>query len=255
MYTKDDLLLHMKALGIDPKGTLLVHSSMKAIGQVEGGAETVLDALMEYMKDGLLVLPTHTWDKINKDNPVMDAAKDGTCVGILTNLFLKRPGVIRSLHPTHSVAAFGPEAEEYVRGEEKCTSPCPREGCWGKLYDRKAQILLLGVKLNRYTYIHSIEEWMDIPGRLTDGMEQLAVIAPSCERFETPQHRHMGLPSETFPKMDEIFRETGAMRLGRFGDAECRLCDAVRTAEVVMAYLKHNPELFSDDAPAGRIAL
>ena len=62
-------------------------------------------------------------------------------------------------------------------------------------------------------------------------------------------------PAVTIRAMDEIFRETGVMRLGRFGDAECRLCDAVRTAEVVMAYLKHNPELFSDDAPAGRIAL
>jgi len=153
------------------------------------------------------------------------------------------------------VAAYGKDAEAYVRGEENCTSPCPREGCWGKLYDRNAQILLLGVGLNKYTYIHSIEEWEDIPGRLTDYMENLAVIAPSGVRYETPQHRHMGLPSETFPKMDDIFLETGVMKIGRFGDAVCRLCGAVRTAEVVTAYLRHNPELFSDDQPAERIEL
>ena len=33
--------------------------SMKSIGEVEGRADTVLDALIEYFKDGLLLLPTH----------------------------------------------------------------------------------------------------------------------------------------------------------------------------------------------------
>lgn len=60
MYNKQDLLKHLKELGINGNGTLLVHSSMKSIGQVEGGADTVLDALSEYMKNGLLVFPTHT---------------------------------------------------------------------------------------------------------------------------------------------------------------------------------------------------
>jgi aminoglycoside 3-N-acetyltransferase len=55
MYNKQELLNHLKELGINENGTLLVHSSMKSIGQVEGGADTVLDALSEYMKNGLLV--------------------------------------------------------------------------------------------------------------------------------------------------------------------------------------------------------
>ncbi|MBQ6715702.1 MAG: AAC(3) family N-acetyltransferase, partial [Clostridia bacterium] len=54
MYTKDILIRQLSEMNIDPRGTLLVHSSMKAIGKVEGGADTVIDALMEYMKDGLL---------------------------------------------------------------------------------------------------------------------------------------------------------------------------------------------------------
>ena len=47
-------------MNIDQNGTIIVHSSMKSIGEVEGGADTVLDAFSEYMKDGLLVFPTHT---------------------------------------------------------------------------------------------------------------------------------------------------------------------------------------------------
>ena len=44
MHTKYDLLRDIRSLGLDPAGTLLIHSSCKAIGPVEGGAHTVLDA-------------------------------------------------------------------------------------------------------------------------------------------------------------------------------------------------------------------
>ena len=55
MYTKEDLKEYLKAMGLTGKETILVHSSMKSIGEVEGRADTVLDALIEYFKDGLLL--------------------------------------------------------------------------------------------------------------------------------------------------------------------------------------------------------
>ena len=252
MYTKKDLMGNMAEMGIDPKGTLLVHSSMKAIGPVEGGADTVLDAMIEYMKDGLLILPTHTWRQIGLQNPVFNAATEPSCVGLLTNMFMKRPGVVRSLHPTHSVAAIGADAAEYVKGEEKATTPCPRNGCWGRLYDRRAQILMLGVKLNRYTYLHSVEEWADIPNRLTIDPHLLYTVLPDGQVVAVPQHRHSGANSEYFVKVDEIFAQRGAMKLGRFGDAECRLCDAVRTADLTLELLREDMNLFGTPDPLGK---
>ena len=37
MYTKEDLLKHIAAMGIDPRGVLLIHSSMKAVERWKGG--------------------------------------------------------------------------------------------------------------------------------------------------------------------------------------------------------------------------
>ncbi|MDF2485997.1 MAG: aminoglycoside N(3)-acetyltransferase, partial [Herbinix sp.] len=136
MYTKQDIICDLINIGIQPTDTLLVHSSMKAIGEVEGGADTVLNALMDYMKDGLLILPTHTWEQMNDEYLIFKVTTEPSCVGLLTNLFLKRQGVVRSWHPTHSVAAYGKDALEYCSGEENSETPCPRTGCWGKLYDR-----------------------------------------------------------------------------------------------------------------------
>lgn len=249
MYTKQQLMQHLSDMGIDPKGTLLIHSSMKSIGEVEGGAETVLDAVIEYMKDGLLILPTHTWLQINLNNPVFHAASEPSCVGLLTNLFMKRPGVFRSLHPTHSIGAIGSDAEEYVKGEEFTTSPCPRTGCWGRLYDRRAQILMLGCTLSSYTFLHSVEEWADIPDRLTPEPHTLYTVAPDGTRYTVPQHRHMHSNSVFFVKMDDVYLKNGAMERTRFGDAQCLLCDAVKTADIAMEYLKKDPNLFSDAKP------
>ena len=250
MYTKSDLMTGLAALNINPRGTLLVHSSMKAIGPVEGGADTVLDALSAYMKDGLLVLPTHTWRSIAGERNVFDVLHEPCCVGILPELFRQRPGVIRSLHPTHSVAALGRDAQSYVSGEEYARTPCARRGCWGKLYDRGAQILFLGCTLKSNTFIHGVEEWNHIPNRLNERPETYFTIAPDGTRYVIPQYRHNASgPSRFYDKMEPVFLDEGAIRYGRLGDAKCILGDAVSMAEITTGYLRASVHLFDDDTP------
>ncbi|HCM13866.1 MAG TPA: AAC(3) family N-acetyltransferase, partial [Lachnospiraceae bacterium] len=72
MYTKNDMIDGFVQMGGKPTDTLLIHSSMKAIGEVEGGADTVLDAFIEFMKEGLLIFPTHTWAQMNDEYNCFD---------------------------------------------------------------------------------------------------------------------------------------------------------------------------------------
>lgn len=250
MHTKASLLKQLQELKLDPQGTILVHSSLKSIGEVQGGADTVLDALVEYMRDGLLVLPTHTWAYINANNPRFSVKDSPSCVGILPELFRARRGVIRSWHPTHSVAALGADAVEFTAGAELWDTPCARGSVWGKLLDRKAEIVLLGVDLRRNTFIHGIEEWVDIPGRMTDEPEQLYTVTPDGTVLSVPSRRHCGLSwSQHFWKVDGILHEGGAMRKGSFGDAVVRVCGTVETNEILSRMLAVNPDLFSDNEP------
>ncbi|WP_440114840.1 AAC(3) family N-acetyltransferase [Paenibacillus sp. QZ-Y1] len=250
MHTIESLMKQLEQMGIDSQGTLLVHSSMKSIGSVEGGADTVLDAFTAYLKDGLLVLPTHTWSTINADNPMFHVESSPCCVGILPELFRKRPGVVRSWHPTHSVAALGRDAEAFTKDDHLFDTPCARGSAWGKLLDRKATILLVGVDLKRNTFIHGVEEWVDIPGRLTDGHEMLYTVLPDGTEISVPSRRHCGLPwSEHFWKVDDILERKGAMRKGQLGDAVVRVCDAAMVSDIITDMLKENPDLFSDNLP------
>jgi aminoglycoside 3-N-acetyltransferase len=252
MYTKSDLLKAITAIGINPQGTLLVHSSMKAIGEVEGRADTVLDAFIEYMHDGLLIFPTHSWHEKSLVDNIYNPRTEPSCVGLLTNLFLQRKGVVRSLHPTHSVAAIGKEASAYIAGEERFDTPCPRKGCWGKLYDRKAQILFLGCSLKTNTFIHGVEEWNRTPERIAPCPRRLKIIMPDGSVMNRTLHGHYsphGDVSQNYDKLLPAFLAKGIAKEGRLGDAMCYLCDAVGMADLTSEFLQRNPDLFVDDAP------
>lgn len=81
MITKAALLEDLGRAGIDPHGMLLCHFSMKKIGPVENGADTVLDALMEYMKNGLLIVPCHTWAMSTMKTPCLTCGKQSPASG------------------------------------------------------------------------------------------------------------------------------------------------------------------------------
>ena len=243
MYTKQDLLQHLSNIGVDPTGTLKVHISYKAIGEVDGRADTVLDALSEYMKDGLLVLPSHTWAHVRGNNPVMDVLHTTSCVGVLTEMFRKRVGVVRSLHPTHSVSVLGEGDLEFVAGEEKISTPCGEGGAYHKLWQRDAQILLIGVNFERNTFIHGIEEWDGAEGSVSDTTEDYYVINQNGQRIHTPQNRHCArLGSGTFCKLEPQAINEGIVTLGKFGDATTRLMSAKALRAMVAPLLKENPK-------------
>jgi aminoglycoside 3-N-acetyltransferase len=219
----------------------MVHLSYKAIGETEGRGDTVLDALAEFMRPGLLVLPSHTWSNVGPSNPVMDVLYTPSCVGALTEMFRKRPDVCRSLHPTHSLAALGADAEAFVSGEERVGTPCGQDGAYYKLWERDAQILLIGVNFTRNTYIHGIEEWDGAEGSISQETTDLYVIDHQGRRLYTPQRRHCAhLGSETFAKLEAPALREGVLTIGRFGDADARLARAKPLREMTAAFLRED---------------
>lgn len=246
MYTKNDLKEQLAAMGLNGGETILIHSSMKSVGQVDGGADTVLDAWSEFFADGLLLLPTHTWKNVNEANPVYNLESTPSCVGLLTNMFMKRDGVVRSLHPTHSMAGLGRNAAEYLAGEEYCNTPCTPGGCYDRLKDCGGKILLVGVGHERNTYIHSVEEVLNVPNRLSDKPMKLQIVMPEGElrMVYVRKHYNASQPhiSEDFVKLNQAFLDCGAARQVKFGDADCLLCDARRIFEVVRHVIAPEPE-------------
>lgn len=244
MYTKNDLLSQIEKMGIESGDTLLIHSSMKSIGDVENGADTVLDAFMDYLYNGLVVLPTHTWASMSDSHNIYDPKTEPACVGILPNLFMKRKGVLRSLHPTHSVAVCGKDKEAFIEGEENLKTPCSPGGCYDRLRERNAKILLLGVGHERNTYIHCIEELLNVPERFTNEPTRFEIVMPDGQLKTTYMYRHDNPInphiSEVYPKLEQAFYDRNAAKKVIFGDANCILCDANALFEVTRDVLQHH---------------
>lgn len=280
-YNKQQLQDQLESMGLKGDETILIHSSMKSIGEVDGGADTVLDAWMEYFKDGLLLLPTHTWKTVNADNPVYNPQTTPSCVGLLTNMFMKRDGVIRSLHPTHSMAGYGKSAAEYLAGEEYNNTPCTPGGCYDRLKDAGGKVLLVGVGHERNTYIHSVEEVLNVPNRLSDMPMELVIELLKedednknknkklphynradgwkkcidsnggydnnnklCRKVYVRKHYNAQQPhiSEDFVKLNQIFLDSGVVKKVKFGDADSLLCDAKGMFNVVRHVIAPDPE-------------
>lgn len=253
MYTKEDLKQHLAALGVKPTDTVFVHTSMKAIGEVEGGAEAVIDALKEYLQDeGLLVFPTHTWRQMKGDYNTFDPKTEPSCVGLLSNLAWKRPDAVRSLHPDHSACAFGKDAEAYCAGDAVATTPCPRNGTMGGLIDRKGIILMIGCSTTKNTFLHSVEELAGVPDRLATTPTDFYVIHPDGSRRHHPIYRHLcsrGYPSENYDCVVPELLASGAMWTGRFGDAKVYAERADLVFEQVCERLKENPDYLIEYRP------
>lgn len=259
MYFYSDIYQDLRKIGIRENDTILMHSSMKSVGEVDGGAKTVIDALKDTLRNGMLVLPTHTWATVNEEHPLYDPDKEPACVGILPNLFLKEEGVFRSLHPTHSLAAWSADeleckdkmhtrAYQFVQGEEAFETPCNRKGCYGKLYDMDAKILLMGVGLNKNTFMHGVEEWFGISERLTKETLALEIRMPDGSNKSVAMHKHYKPKnisiSENYTRMYQPFLEEGAMQIGKIGDADCMLIQTQQMTEIVNRYLSKDRNYF-----------
>ena len=246
MLDKSDLLGCFADVGVRPGGTLLVHSSLSSFGTVRGGEHTVIDALLETVgPDGLLAMPTHTWSTVSAQQPIFHQHLSPSITGRITESFRLRPSAVRSLHPTHSVAAIGPDAHEFCSGHELYSTPCSRTSPYGRVVARGGQVLMLGVGLDCLTLMHGIEEWAEVPW-LFNRVETLHVITTSGSVLTVISRRHTNDPhyeERDFPSLEPLLNQAGAIRYGTAGNATIRVIDPERCTDLLLPLLKENPDL------------
>ena len=241
MYTKEDIIEQLKAMNAPQSVPVIVHSSFKAVGDIEGGPRAFLDTLIEYFtKDGgLLCIPTHTWHKMGKDGYTLDLTKNESCTGILSLVAMEHPCGVRTENPTHSMVVFGnaERVHDFIKNEPFVTTPTPPEGCYGKLYSEGGYVLLIGVAQNKNTYLHSVGEMQKLPNRMAKKPDKVSVLRKDGKAFEREITIYFTDYTEDislrFVKYETAFRYHRAITDGYLGNAPCQLCDAVKLYDTV----------------------
>ena len=247
IHTVESLQADLAAAGIVPGDTLLVHSSMKSLGQVAGGVQSVFQALKNAVTEkGLLIFPSFSYPDVTESNPDFDVAKTPARIGILPELFRQEKGVRRSLHPFHSLAVWGNDAGSFIAGHECFDTSFNRRSPWGKMPDRKAKVLLIGVDLTKATFLHAVEEWSGVPV-LSEEPVIRYIIDWNGNRTLRTVRWHTGAHSENYNRAEQMLTECGALKKCRIGDAQCLMMDCCGTLKCLEPVLRRDPGFFAHE--------
>ena len=223
---KDAIAHGLRALGVRAGMGLMVHSSLRSFGYVEGGARAVIEALMEVVTpEGALLMPSFNHDvPFRPGGPgFYDPLTTPTSNGAIPDLFWRLPGVHRSLDPTHPFAAWGRNARRYVEGHHLTLTMGPRSPL-GLLHADGGRGLLLGVSYASNTFHHVVETTLGVPclGKRT---EAYLIHLPDgrCVVGRTWGWRSRLCPYTDENRYGAVMRERGLERVGMIGDCTATL--------------------------------
>lgn len=157
VVTKEILIQGLKEIGLKKGMKLIVHSSLKSFGTVEGGPDSVIDAIIETIgTEGTLLMPSFNHGEPYSNGEIFDVNTTRTINGIIPETFRKRKDVVRSINPTHPFCAWGNNKERYTKDHQKfdafgIDSPLHR------LMEDGGYCMLIGVGYKSNTFHHMVE--------------------------------------------------------------------------------------------------
>lgn len=228
----------LSTLGVTTGSRLLVHCSLSSFGNVQGGAQTIIEALLTQVgESGSIVMPTLTngrfdpsqwgnppvaekfWDRIRFETPAYHPQKTPTdnTMSVVYELFRSWPDVVRTDHPHSSVAAWGADRDQITsshRLEERFGNSSPL----AVLYELDAQVLFLGTTYTTNTCFHLAEYRRPNPP-----MKEFLIVQGVGDERALTVYKDVDTDSSIFASIGEDFEKVESVQINSIGAAACRL--------------------------------
>src|SRR5205823_53166 len=144
----------LQAFAVARDGVLIVHSAIASLSRQGFKADAIIESLLEYMVQGNLFMPAMTWRTVTPAHPHWDEMETPSHTGVLSEIFRTHYATARSIHPSHSVAGWGPQAKMLLSRHHHDVNPVSGNSPYGLMRDYETFILLLGVGLESCTAMH-----------------------------------------------------------------------------------------------------
>jgi aminoglycoside 3-N-acetyltransferase len=152
------------------------------------------------------------------------------------------PGVVRSQHPTHSLALSGKDAATIAAGHENCETPCGQGTPYQKLIALDAAVLMFGVSLDSYTFFHTAEDAASVPYLYETNPYVLRLREDDGRVGEFRMWRQNMAVIRRFADMALWLARTSLLQRYRLGKGELLWIPSSRSVhEAVIAKLTSNP--------------
>lgn len=252
--TKNDILRALSALGLRRGNIVMVHTSLSKIGYVCGGAQAVIEALIETVGEhGTIMMPTQTWknldpetgvhgdtseedwDTIRENWPAYNKSLTPTnTMGAVAEMFRSWPGAMRSDHPARSVAAWGRYAEHLVSDHDLSNifgdgSPI------GKLYELNGKVLLIGVGYNKNTSLHLADARAEYPGK-HNSIEHSAIMENGKRIWKA--YETLFVDGDDFDRIGMAFEQDNPVEKTALGNAELRLMSQRKLVDLAVQWIE-----------------
>ena len=247
-FSKRKIMADIGELGLKRGDCVVVHSSFKKIGETEGGARTVIDALAEsVLPEGALLFPNlnipHAFTAANP--PRFDVKKDHIrhMIGVLPEVFKFEYANVFSLHPTHSMMGIGAKAGEIVKDHDKAGLPCGPGTPWHKNALAGGFILLIGVNQHSNTTYHCAEESVPDSYQLTPDFIEGIVVLDGRE-ITVRSRLHLWCNSADFNVTNPELETRGIMKNGCIGEAPSMLIRAGGFLDLCLEKMRQDTRYF-----------
>jgi len=257
---RDALIPILERIEVPPDGILVVHSAIAGLSRNGFRAEAMIEALLDHLSQGTLTMPTMTWRTVTPEQPVWDEMTTASHTGVLSEIFRTRYATARSIHPTHSVAACGPRAQQLSARHHLDDTPVSPNSPYGLMRDLPAYVLMLGVGLETCTAIHLPEETVapDIYLRPAEQAELYECRDRRGVAHRVRTRRHWRLDRD-FPQFGPPLEREGLMLAGTLFGCPYSIVSLGNLLHAVFAALTADPrgtlrrsELGQPNSPVGQ---
>jgi len=253
---RSDIISSLKEAGVSEGQTVIVHTSLSSIGFVCGGAQVVVDALLETVgADGTIVMPTQSWKNLDpetgvhweepkewwqiiRDNwPAYDKRITPTnTMGAVAECFRTYPGTLRTDHPARSVSANGKNAE-YITSHHDLSDIFGETSPLGKLYELDASVLLIGVGYDKNTSIHLADVRAEYPSK-HNTTEHSAIMENGQRVWKA--YDTLYVDGEDFDELGKAFESECNVNKAMLGNAQLRFMNMRELVDFAVRWIEAN---------------
>lgn len=254
VLTKEDFKAALQRLGIKKGMLLYVQASMKPFRYVVGGAQTIIEALMEVVGyEGTIVMGAPTRhicdpvdvtrqsvprDRLNEVRanmpPFNKKLTAPTGVGEIAVQFMRNEAVLRSNHPMVSVLAWGKYAKLIVE-KHPLHFGMNQESPLGKLKEYNGYVLTIGLNYDKCDIFHLAQyTTMKCPIRIYS--------CPIEKGGSTNwiQFLDLDLNHDGYLEIGALMEEKGVVKSTYLGNTTCRMFSAREAENNAIYYLSLN---------------
>lgn len=256
LVTPNDIKTALKDIGVRKGQAIMVHTSLSSLGYVCGGAQSVIEALMESVGgDGTIMMPTQSWKNLDPSTgvywqepeawwsaireyiPAYDKRITPTnTMGAVSEMFRQWPGTLRSDHPARSVAAWGRYAQ-YLTENHDLSDIFGDRSPIGRLYELDGYVLLVGVGYDKNTSLHLADARAEYPGKHM--VTESSAIRIDGQRI-WKSYETLAVDGEDFSAIGEAFEQTGKVRHVSLGNGNLSMMSQRELVDFAVKWIEEN---------------